>query len=117
MINKAMKRGLLRVRNIKSSYNAAAEEEIEEVTQVPNLISSKLPNGKHAPVLDIDFRAFTIPSSTPGHNHLYLDKELTWPEYQLLLSTLKTVGIIEEGYYNMSMERGQTQVRPPWESK
>jgi hypothetical protein len=68
----------------------------------------------HRPVLDIDFPAALVPSTTPGHFHLYLDKVLTWEEYEKLLNVLAEVGIIERGYRNVSVERRHTAVRVPW---
>lgn len=68
----------------------------------------------HRPVLDIDFPAALVPSTTPGHFHLYLDKVLTWEKYEKLLRVLAEVGIIEQGYANVSIERRHTAVRVPW---
>lgn len=68
----------------------------------------------HRPILDIDFPAALIPSTTPGHFHLYLDKEIPADRYFMLLRTLANAGIIEEGYANASIERGYTAARLPW---
>jgi len=82
-----------------------------------NLITSKLWNGKHAPVLDLDVPHTLIPSTTPGHSHLYLDVELSWWRYKRLLKQLSLAGIIEPGYYRASKRRGFTAVRLPWVKK
>jgi hypothetical protein len=71
----------------------------------------------HRPVLDIDFPVAVIPSTTPGHGHLYIDKLLTWREYEKLLNVLAEVGIIERGYADASIEREHTAVRLPWVKK
>lgn len=71
----------------------------------------------HRPVLDIDFPAAVIPSTTPGHGHLYIDKPMTWDQYERLLNVLAEVGIIEQGYANASIERQHTAVRLPWVKK
>jgi hypothetical protein len=68
----------------------------------------------HKPVLDIDFPVKVVPSSTPGHCHLYLDRELTWPQYARLLRVMAEVGLVEPGYVNASIERRHTAVRLPW---
>lgn len=73
--------------------------------------------GFHKPVLDIDFPAALLPSSTEGHYHLYLDKEVIWDDYVDLLKALAKCGIIEQGYANASIERGHTAVRLPWVMK
>lgn len=71
----------------------------------------------HRPVLDIDFPAALIPSTTPGHFHLYLDKPMGWSKYRQLLGSLSDAGIIEQGYANASADRGYTSVRLPWVKK
>lgn len=71
----------------------------------------------HRPVLDIDLPAQLVPSSTPGHFHLYLDVEVEHENYMLLLRTLALCGIIEPGYASASQERGYTAVRLPWVKK
>lgn len=71
----------------------------------------------HRPVLDIDFPAQLIPSSTPGHFHLYLDREIEHKKYLRLLDALVECGLIEEGYCNASQDRGYTAVRLPWVKK
>ncbi|WP_426940284.1 hypothetical protein [Pseudarthrobacter sp. S6] len=71
----------------------------------------------HRPVLDIDIPAALIPSSTPGHHHLYIDKPMTPLQYVDLLKALTAAGIIEEGYAAASIERGYTSARLPWVKK
>jgi hypothetical protein len=68
----------------------------------------------HSPVLDIDFEARLLPSSTEGHYHLYLDGiEMPWPKYRKLLEVLAEVGVIERGYYKASVRRQMTCVPLP----
>lgn len=69
--------------------------------------------GFHAPVLDIDFQAELVPSSTPGHFHLYLEKQVHWEKYKKLLLALEDCGIISKGYARASITRGATYVRKP----
>jgi hypothetical protein len=71
----------------------------------------------HKVVLDIDLPAKLIPSSTEGHFHLYIDKEIPWDVYVRLLTALASAGIIEQGYLSASLERGLTAVRLPWVRK
>jgi hypothetical protein len=71
----------------------------------------------HKVVLDIDLPAKLIPSSTEGHFHLYIDKEISWGAYVTLLQALAGAGILEQGYVNASLERGLTAVRLPWVRK
>lgn len=85
----------------------------------PNLVCSDIGDGMHLPCLDIDFAARLVPSSTPGHFHLYLDgmAPLTWPQYDKLLAALTEAGIISEGYYNHSQDRQMTCLRRPGVTK
>jgi hypothetical protein len=69
--------------------------------------------GLHLPVIDVDFTLRAIPSQTPGHSHLYIDKYLTWSEFKKLLNVLVEVGLVQEGYRNSAFERGYTCVRLP----
>lgn len=80
-----------------------------------NLVGSLLEGdtGYHMPVIDLDFDTHLEPSSTPGHFHLYLNRAISWEKYQALLEALYKAGIIEEGFYEMSIARGQSFVRYP----
>lgn len=71
------------------------------------------PDVMHAPVLDIDYPVFVIPSSTAGHYHLYLEKPVRWDAYEKLLEALAECGLIEGGYAHASIARGATYVRVP----
>lgn len=77
------------------------------------LVSSLCEDGSHAPVLDIDFGAQLIPSTTNGHFHLYLDKKMSWEKYRQLLEALYEAGIIQRGFYEMTLERKQSLVLAP----
>lgn len=75
------------------------------------------PETFHRPVLDLDFDAALVPSSSAHHHHLYLDKVLTWTQYVKLLDVLAEVGLIEPGYRDASIAREFTAVRLPWIAK
>ena len=62
-------------------------------------------------------RAFVVPSTTPGHGHLYVDKLMDWPTYQKLLNKLVELEVLEPGYVGASEDRGWTCVRLPWVRK
>lgn len=81
------------------------------------VVSSEIGNGIHCPVLDIDFPAVLVPSSTEGHFHLYLEKPMTWWRYRRLLRALAYAGVIEKGYAKASIRRRHTAVRVPWLKK
>lgn len=70
-------------------------------------------DGYHYPCIDIDIPVRLVPSSTPGHSHLYVDEPITWATYKNLLVALAEAGIVEEGYLNASVNQGGTTVRMP----
>ena len=84
-----------------------------------NLVSSELDRqrGTHTIMLDIDHHARLVPSSTPGHFHLFIDVELAWGAYQDLLLALADAGVIQRRYANASIQRGGTHLRMPWVRK
>jgi hypothetical protein len=73
--------------------------------------------GIHRIVLDIDYDAALIPSSTLGHHHLILDVALPWDKYETLLKALAEAKVIQRGYADASITKGYTAIRPPWEKK
>lgn len=75
------------------------------------------PTGMHSVLLDIDMPAALIPSSTEDHYHLYIDKKMSWRQYKRFLRAMMKAGIIEKGYYKVSVKRKATQLRLPWIKK
>lgn len=109
-----------------ATYGASTKERRWEVAdKKAKLISSELKGDYqedihgldqelHSPVLDIDFAARLIPSSTPGHFHLYLDGlHLSWEKYARLLTALAEAGVIEKGYAGAAIRRKATFVWKP----
>jgi hypothetical protein len=78
-----------------------------------NLVGSLLTNGNHGPCIDLDYPCRLYPSRTPGHFHLYLEKEVTWDRYEPVLKAMADAGLIEQGYYKSAASRQQTFLRPP----
>lgn len=68
----------------------------------------------HKPVLDIDLPVTVLPSTTPGHFHLFIDCEMGWYKYVTLLDALANAHVIEQGYRDASVARGFSAVRLPW---
>lgn len=94
-------------------------KEVRKPVQVQDadVVSSELPNGKHAPCIDIDVPIRAIESTTPDHWHLYIEHEMTWREYKRVLRALVAAGVVEKGYYRASKARRGTHVRLPWVTK
>lgn len=90
-------------------------------TQVPkeeaNLVSSRCENGMHKPILDLDFNHTYVPSTKPGHGHLYLDVEIPTWRLILLLIALRLAGAVELGFAAWSIRRRATFVRLPGVTK
>ncbi len=82
-----------------------------------NLISSLCRDGLHRLVLDFDFPTRYVASATPGHGHLYIDKEMTWENALKLLRVMDEVGLLEHGYVMAAEARKATHVRPEWVKK
>lgn len=74
--------------------------------------------GMHTIMLDLDRgNPQLIPSSTPGHAHLYIDVPVDQDKLAELLDALASCGIIEPGYASVSKVRGYTSLRLPWVRK
>jgi len=102
--------------DIDYSGEVVSADRLEEAEVVTSLGEPSFVD-LHRPILDVDLPMHIIPSSTEGHGHLYIDKLLTWHQYERLLSVLADCGIIERGYYNVSVAREHTAVRLPWVKK
>jgi hypothetical protein len=74
-------------------------------------------NEYHALLLDLDIPAYLVPSSTPGHSHLYVDAVIHESKYWPLIEALADAGVIEKGYADVSKKRGFTTLRLPWAKK
>lgn len=92
-----------------------AEDRWPDNPDVANLISSRIDEkGKiHKPILDLDIPIRLEPSSTPGHHHLYIDVDVSWPRYAAMLTGLYLAGVIEMGFWVWSLRRKGTFVRKP----
>ena len=76
--------------------------------------SSKRRSYDHTPMFDIDVPAALVPSSTPGHHHLYIDVSLDQERYAKLVNVLEECGIIQPGIKLGFEKRGGTTLRYPW---
>ena len=107
--------------NLSTESQSAVEEtaDLDEADIVSSEFRKRRPNARaqHMVVLDIDVPIAVIPSSTPGHSHLFIDARMSWDEYSDVLSALANAGIIEAGYAAASKARGFSAVRLPWVRK
>lgn len=104
---------------VDSLNDPSAGKEIRHVVPLDeaNLVASLRSDGRHSPALDIDSPIRAIPSSTPGHHHLYLERPITWRAYRRLLRALRAAGYVENAVYWRSLDRGATFLRLPWVRK
>jgi len=92
---------------------------VEDVPQNSNLIGSHCGTysyGKermHRPMLDLDFPAKLVPSTTPGHSHLYIDVAVHEVAYEKMLSAMVDAGLIQYGFYQSFLRNRQTTLRLP----
>lgn len=82
-----------------------------------NLISSRKANGKHTLMLDLDVEHFVAASSTPGHNHLYVNTDLGYDELKEIIDVLAKHGVIQEGIKKQLDVSGFLTFRPPGNQK
>jgi hypothetical protein len=98
-------------------YRNPPREQVDEkdANLIGSIVKGDLGVGSalHMPVIDIDFPCELIPSSTPGHFHLYINREVYWGQYSRLLLALSDCKIIEEGYMRAAIHHGGTFVRKP----
>lgn len=108
---------LLRVEDFGdySTESRRATSDLDTANAITSLVDNM--DGTHRPVIDLDLPAQLIPSTTPGHFHLLIDKPLQWEDYLRLLQVMADIGLIERGYLFASEQRGYTAVRLPWVRK
>lgn len=105
-------------------FTGLADREEADLTEA-NAVSSQYKmfrredgtGGYHAVAIDIDIPAWLIPSTTPGHSHLYVGVWTNWDDYVDWLRASAKIGLIEDGYAEASIRRGHSDLRLPWVSK
>lgn len=101
------------------SLERAVVEDLREA----NVYSSALidENGErtgfHTIAIDVDHPVRLRETDTPGHYHLLIDVPMPWEVYEKVLDSLTEAGVVEEGYYEASVEREATCLRLPWVHK
>lgn len=107
----------------EDSYEVGIDREEVDLGKA-NVVSSEIRidpifGRKHVVAIDLDIPAYTVPSSTEGHSHLYIDVPGGIPheDYMELLDVLAKCKIIERGYAEVSKKRGHSDLRLPWVKK
>lgn len=100
-----------------SDYCACPEDPAEiEDASVAELVCSDIKNSEglaHRPVIDLDFECQLIPSGTPGHHHLYIDKTISKRDMGRLLDVMAEIGLVQIGFRDSFHRRGYSAVRHP----
>jgi hypothetical protein len=91
------------------------EEDVNEAHVISSAIKGE--PDMHTIMLDLDVPTKLVPSSTPGHSHLYIDVALSRDSYRELLKALRRAGVIQPGFENQLKRRGFTSLRLPWVKK
>lgn len=81
------------------------------------LVTSELPNGNHMPVIDLDLTTMLIPSTRPGHYHLYVNREMSWGQFLNMLQAMTDAGVVQDGFNRHTRRRGHATVRYPGVTK
>lgn len=82
------------------------------------MVTSKLEDTYlHMPVIDIDLPCMLVPSSAPGHFHLYIEKEMSWEKFTAMLEAMEAAGVVGKGYVAYTKRRGYATVRYPGVTK
>jgi hypothetical protein len=105
-------------RKRERGYDRSARDEILSERSAPeaDLISSRvlgIEGDMHMPAIDIDFPVYAVQSDTPGHSHLYINRQLPWEAYVKLLHAMAEAGLVEKEYANMSEARGASFLYMP----
>lgn len=96
----------------ETGYTAQKEERVLVPNDRADLVSSQTQMEKwHLPAIDFDFPAKLIPSKTEGHFHLFLEQPVKWKKYKKVLKAMAEAGLINPGYYTMSVKRKQSFLR------
>lgn len=106
-----------------TEYEPGTDREVKALNEA-NIVSSERKTWEGGPVthvvaLDIDYPAYVVETSTPGHHHVYLDVPggVKHEDYMELLELLGRIGVIEKGYAEVSLKRGHSDLRLPWVHK
>lgn len=86
---------------------------LKESDSDPELVCSDVGEGMHMPVIDIDFPIQAVPSATPGHFHLYINKEVEWDKYCDVIMAMCKAGLVQWQWFDTMRDRGFSAVRHP----
>lgn len=116
--DRLLRRTVEPIKNDSEADDGYIDYQLYEATHdTATLVSSQTENGLHMPVIDIDRECMLVPSSKPGHFHLYINVAMTKDEYMELLEVMTKVGIVQRGFWLYARKRGAGFVRYPGVTK
>jgi hypothetical protein len=74
-------------------------------------------NDIHKVFLDLDCEHWYVPSSTPGHGHLYINVNMRRKDLDWLMGQLYRFGIVSSGWKGQLENRQANTFRLPWIKK
>lgn len=107
---------LLKVQDMtvgRSAYAPRRKVDVVATIDHMNVFGSRLDNGNHVPLFDFDFPVELVPSSTPGHFHLYVSKEIGWEHYRDILLAMRRARLLDAGWVDSALEERCATIRPP----
>lgn len=110
-------RHVVNIDDYDSEHTEVETSDLDEATVITSIVADATIFNLHKVVVDLDHPAILLDSSTPGHHHLYIDKEMPWDDYAKLLRVMAEVGLLEQGYVDACLYRGYSAVRLPWVRK
>ena len=111
-------RGLYRtVAPISDSPYEEDPDRVKSEHGYATLVGSKLENGNHMPVIDLDLPCMLVESSTPGHFHLYINKEMSYGQMLTVIQAMTDAVIVQPGFNKFTRLRGEAFVRYPGVTK
>ena len=111
----SLKSYFVRDLDTKAGYIANDGDEIE--FHRANIISSRGKDEMNYLMLDIDDNAEVWPSTTPGHYHIVFKEPFNKRDFENVVETLHSAGIIARGNYNQYRTDGALYLRTPWVKK
>lgn len=111
----SLKSYFVRDLDTRAGYIANDGDEIDFVRA--NIMSSRGKDGMNYLLLDIDDNAEVWPSTTPGHYHIVFKEPFNKRDFENVVETLHSAGIIARGNYNQYRTDGALYLRTPWVKK
>ena len=95
------------------------EAEVDAATVISSRIKVDFVDGRaqHTIMIDLDVPHTYVPSSTPGHGHLYVDVLVPWSDHDELNQLLARLGIVDNGWAAVCAKREAAMLRTPWTAK